>query len=270
VRAVVRSTEKTESYARLSYETGAEDGKGTIAPVWVTRDVSFEGTDEMSSFNLASLVVLPGDLLDESFLRRACSGVDCIVWCAASKPALSLSAGIGFFRNIGNLGKPDQGGGSSIEAEGVSLAAKCLKEDLRRRGVGFEKQAEERRQPISFVLLTKAVKASSNQRRGEALLVDDACLPSFVVVRSAPFDDFFGAASLDDADQVDGESNTSDVSARVFRTEISSVDSTETGSSLKLPGSRDRRISRAEVAAFLAQSLTDRSLKNQQVVISTR
>ena len=48
VRAMVTDVDKLESFGRLSYESGAEDGQGTISPVWMDRTISFEFTPEMA------------------------------------------------------------------------------------------------------------------------------------------------------------------------------------------------------------------------------
>mmetsp|Transcript_74348 Transcript_74348/g.145224 ORF Transcript_74348/g.145224 Transcript_74348/m.145224 type:complete len:356 (+) Transcript_74348:93-1160(+) len=254
VRAVVRSVDELESYARLSRESGAEDGKGTISAVWVSREVSFEGTADMASYNLAKLAVLPGDLLDESFVKTAVRDVDCIVWCAASKPALSLARGFDLLRNLG------KGAGKqvSVEAEGVALAAETLRTDLRRRALGFARQAGESRQPNSFVLLSNVADASppANQRRGEELLAE-ASLPSFVVVRSARFDDFFptGSRSNEEGGEENAEAGVSGARvACILENDASDLTGAE-------------RISREEAAGFLAGVLVDESKKNQVVRI---
>jgi len=51
-------TASTRGYGRLSYEVGAEDGVGTIGPIWSAedREATFMYSDEMKSYNLQKLV----------------------------------------------------------------------------------------------------------------------------------------------------------------------------------------------------------------------
>jgi len=132
VRAVVRDAGKLESFSRLSYEIGAEEGKGTISPVWVTRDVSFEGTEEMKGYGLGKVKVLSGDLLDSAFVKDAVSGCDSVVYCAVpdSNPLASLAPDA-LFKKL--LGSRDTMVDGSVEAEGVQLVATSLSMELKRR-----------------------------------------------------------------------------------------------------------------------------------------
>lgn len=51
-------TASTRGYGRLSYEVGAEDGVGTIGPIWSAddREASFMYSNDMKSYNLQKLV----------------------------------------------------------------------------------------------------------------------------------------------------------------------------------------------------------------------
>jgi len=51
-------TASTRGYGRLSYEVGAEDGVGTIGPIWNAddRDATFMYSNDMKSYNLQKLV----------------------------------------------------------------------------------------------------------------------------------------------------------------------------------------------------------------------
>jgi hypothetical protein len=53
-------TASTRGYGRLSYEVGAEDGIGTIGPIWSAddREATFMYSDEMKPYNLQKLVRL--------------------------------------------------------------------------------------------------------------------------------------------------------------------------------------------------------------------
>jgi len=139
VRAVVRDAGKLESFSRLSYEIGAEEGKGTISPVWVTRDVSFEGTEEMKGYGLGKVKVLSGDLLDSAFVKDAVSGCDSVVYCAApeSNPLASLAPDA-LFKKL--LGSRDTMVDGTVEAEGVQLVATSLSMELKRKNFLSEYQ----------------------------------------------------------------------------------------------------------------------------------
>ena len=60
VRAAVHyvGTATTRGYGRLSYEVGAEDGIGTLGPIWNAddREATFMYSDEMKPYNLQKLV----------------------------------------------------------------------------------------------------------------------------------------------------------------------------------------------------------------------
>jgi uncharacterized protein YbjT (DUF2867 family) len=132
VRAVVRDAGKMESFSALSYEIGAEEGKGTISPVWVTRDVTFEGTDAMRGYGLGKVTVLSGDLLDSTFVKDAVKGCDAVVYCAAADPSpLAALAPGALFGKL--LGPRDGVVTGSVEAEGVQLVAKLLAAELKRK-----------------------------------------------------------------------------------------------------------------------------------------
>lgn len=228
VRAVVRSTDEVEAFGRLSLETGAEDGRGTISPVWVTRQVSFEFTEAMASYNLDRLTVVAGNLMDADFVADAAKGCDAVVFCAA--PSQRVLADKLPFK------LPKWGGGpavtlvkGSVACEGVALAAEALAKDLKRRrfiGAGTQPVAaaagrrsdpSENTDPTRFVLLSCArdggglpglgglggPKGSPEQRGGEAELARLAALPgtclTYTIARCAAFDlsDWdFGAAPL--------------------------------------------------------------------------
>ena len=131
VRAVVRDSEETDTFARLSFEIGAEEGKGTISPVWVTRQVSFEGTEAMRDYGLSKIKVLSGDLLDAEFVGDAVRGIDAVVFCAGSSSALAAFVPSAIFRRL--QGKKGTVVAGSVAAEGVELISKALAAELKRK-----------------------------------------------------------------------------------------------------------------------------------------
>ena len=171
VKAVVRSVDDLSSYAALSYCVGAEDGRGTIRPVWQSRQISFEGTREMSEYGLDRLEIVAGDLLDSQFCAEAVEGCDAVIFCAAP-PSFGGSL-------IGGMFNKKRG---SVDCEGVGLVASSLAKAL---------GASRKIPGTNFVLLSKPQPfargtGTPSQRRGEALLT--YALPStFVVVQSATY-----------------------------------------------------------------------------------
>lgn len=143
VRAVVRNVTVSESFSRLSYEVGAEDGKGTLTPAWTMGGGgwTFEGTREMAEYHLERLEVFEGDMLDVDFLPTALRGVDCIVLCAATpvrqdhrpySPTLSRLRGNGLKAALPKMGSsawPSHYGqslrGSPPPRAGRRLALRC-------------------------------------------------------------------------------------------------------------------------------------------------
>ena len=179
VRALVRDTDEVESYSRLSYETGAEEGVGSISAPWVSREISFEFSEErQSDYGLEKLTICAGDVLDQSFANEVVKGADCVIFCAAPsppRPGLKL---------LGQWGKALQGKAptGSVSAEGVANMAAALNKE-------FSRSSEKAGAPNSFVLLSSS-RGSDAQRQGEAALKESG-LESWVVVQPVKLDDFF-------------------------------------------------------------------------------
>jgi hypothetical protein len=51
---------------------------------WVTKQVTFEGTEKMLTYGLGQLVVIECDLMDEKNVARAVKGSDAVIYCASS------------------------------------------------------------------------------------------------------------------------------------------------------------------------------------------
>ena len=111
----------------LSYEVGAEDGKGSIGAAWSDqKTATFEWTPEMRGYNLEKLTVRDFELLSPLEVNDVVSSVDCVVFCATdfngNKPRgiSSLDAGLLFraFRD------PLKG---RVEVEGIRNCLEALK-----------------------------------------------------------------------------------------------------------------------------------------------
>ena len=272
VRALVSRTQNVEGYGRLSYEVGAEDGTGTIQPIWQSLDVTMEfNAERQRGYNLDRLTLLQGNVLDEAFVEAAVAGVDAVVYCVAETGPV---AGISLFR------KMRAGAGKSVESDGVAIVATALARQLRRRrslGGGEQGKSSSGGNPTRFVLLSSAVTRALplqrsiggvQQRRGEALLATgDTGIPSFTVVRSANFDDFYteevGLGGIQcclinqEGDQ-GSEGGSADKDEGALRAKIDS------GSS-----NRQQRltITPRDTARFLVSALTDSDVENKVVEI---
>ena len=93
VRALVRSADRVEDYARLSYEVGAEDARYALRPAWALAPeedgggFSFETQSQFdetvqSGYGLDRLELVPCELRHEPDLRAALRGAVALVWCA--------------------------------------------------------------------------------------------------------------------------------------------------------------------------------------------
>mmetsp|Transcript_5978 Transcript_5978/g.18853 ORF Transcript_5978/g.18853 Transcript_5978/m.18853 type:complete len:407 (+) Transcript_5978:51-1271(+) len=94
VRALVRSADRVEDYARLSYEVGAEDARYALRPAWALAPeedgggFSFETQSQFdetvqSGYGLDRLELVPCELRHEPDLRAALRGAVALVWCAS-------------------------------------------------------------------------------------------------------------------------------------------------------------------------------------------
>ena len=263
VRAVVSRTLGIEGYGKLSYEVGAEDGTGTIQPIWQSMDVTMEYNEErQGTYNLDRLTLLQGDVLDEEFAEKAVAGVDAVVYCVAETGPV---AGLSFFRKLRAEAN------KSVESDGVANMAAALARQLRKRGPS----ASSRPQPSArFVLLSSAITRALplqrsiggvQQRRGEEILASgETGVPSFAVVRSFPYDDFYTE-----------EVGVENVQCALLKREASSeggqdsVDERSTddeaaagGATAKVPAITPR-----DAARFLVSALTDADLTDTVVEI---
>ena len=131
-------------YGRLSYEVGAEDGRGTLNPAWTIDDnqAYFEyDEDVMADYNLQKLRVVECELLDPVQCTTIVenSQADVIVWCASDfngNVPRALSGGTGPLSSLPFLfravASPEKG---RVEIEGmynIVGALKIMKQNQKR------------------------------------------------------------------------------------------------------------------------------------------
>jgi len=131
-------------YGRLSYEVGAEDGRGTLNPAWTIDDnqAYFEyDEDVMADYNLQKLRVVECELLDPVQCTTIVdnSQADVIVWCASDfngNVPRALSGGTGPLSSLPFLfravASPEKG---RVEIEGmynIVGALKIMKQNRKR------------------------------------------------------------------------------------------------------------------------------------------
>lgn len=126
VHVVGENSNTGRGYGRLSYEVGAEDGRGSIGAAWMgdeTYTQSFQYDDEtMSTYNLNKLRIVEVELLDpvqcDTIVQTSGNPPDCVIWCAtdfnANTPRAVSGLNVAFlFRAIAD---PQKG---RVEIEGL-------------------------------------------------------------------------------------------------------------------------------------------------------
>lgn len=94
VRALVRSADRAEDYARLSYEVGAEDAQYAVRPAWSLAPEEDGGgltwatqtqfdVSVQSSYGLDRLQIVPCELRHEADVKAALTGADALIYCAS-------------------------------------------------------------------------------------------------------------------------------------------------------------------------------------------
>ena len=93
VRALVRSADRTEDYARLSYEVGAEEARYALRPAWSLAPEEDGGglawptqaqfdPQIQGDYGLERLELVPCELRHEDDLKAALRGADAMIYCA--------------------------------------------------------------------------------------------------------------------------------------------------------------------------------------------
>lgn len=207
VHYVGENSPTARGYGRLSYEVGAEDGVGTLAPAWSLddREATFEYNPEvMQGYNLQNLRLVECELLDPLSCKTIVEDANCdaIIYCATdfngNLPRAVASLNVAFlFRAVS---QPTKG---RVEVEGVQNMLGALRQvqlDRKRREATTNKAKG--RDPINFVLVstdTGAFKDTETpygsfygiKKRGEDLMKEDFPSLTSTVLRLAKFDDAF-------------------------------------------------------------------------------
>ncbi|KAL3804956.1 hypothetical protein ACHAWO_005472 [Cyclotella atomus] len=169
----------TRGYGRLSYEVGAEDGIGSIGPVWSEdRDATFTFDREtMGGYNLDKLRVVEVELLNPTQVRTITENVDAIIYCATDfegnrpRAVASLNAAL-LFRAVAD---PLKG---RVEIEGVR---NCLE--------GLKSAITDRRYRDNLAGRTSSSTGSS---KGPTQFVLISCTPDAFGEFETPFGEFNG------------------------------------------------------------------------------
>jgi NAD(P)-dependent dehydrogenase (short-subunit alcohol dehydrogenase family) len=266
----------TRGYGRLSYEVGAEDGRGTIGPAWSgadNRDAYFEYVDDyMKDYNLGKLRVVQVELLDPQQCRTITDGVDCVIWCATdfdgNRPRAIASLNLAFlFRAVAD---PTKG---RVEIEGlinVLGGLKLSKQEALRKSRRLEGGTAAEYYdtnassigPANFVLVSTAPDALGNfetpfgefnglKRQGEKIVREDFPSLTHVILQMSRYDDNFVQESLELKYHGDGTNKGSGTS---------SATSTEMAK---------RRINRRDAARAAVEALIDENLLDQTVQVWT-
>lgn len=270
----------TRGYGRLSYEVGAEDGKGSINPAWDSEDRNayFEFTEEMRSYNLQNLRVVEVELLDPVQCMTITEDVDCVIWCATdfngnTPRAISGLNAAFLFRAVAD---PTKG---RVEIEGLRNILGGLKNSKQSRrwnrdrvaaspGVEpygtYEGSASTGTQstlldrpsdPISFVLVSASESAFGDfetpfgsfkglKRDGERIATEEFPSLSTCILRMSRYEDNFVGEDLEI--MKDNKEWT-----------VSAEGETEAAENAR------RRINRRDAARAAVDALTDESLKGK-------
>lgn len=190
----------TRGYGRLSYEVGAEDGKGSIGAFWngEERVASFVYDGEvMSGYNLSKLRIVEAELLDPVQCQTICEGVDSVIYCATdfdgNKPR---ALGIDFAFLFRAVASPTKG---RAEIEGLENILGGLK--LAKLENEKDSSRNSKNDPTNFVLVSMVPEAFDNfetpygefnglKRQAESKLGDYPSL-SYTVLQMGRFEDNF-------------------------------------------------------------------------------
>jgi len=260
-------------YGRLSYEVGAEDGRGQIGSAWSDeRTATFEYDEEvMAGYNLQNLRIVDVELMDPVQCQTITQNIDTVIFAAtdfdgnAPRSIRSLDVGL-LFRAVMNPGQSK----GVVETDGVYNILMGLKEsknNKRRQERLSGDDVSDEGQPVSFVLVTAAETAFGQdfdtpdgtfndiKRQGELVLQEFPSISS-TVLRFSRYDDNFTDEDLEliiqdvDAPKVPG-----------------SLDAAELSEKEK---NKVKKINRRDAARAAVDVILDESLKGKTVEVWTR
>jgi len=275
----------TRGYGRLSYEVGAEDGIGTIGPIWSSSDdeynASFQYNPEtMSGYNLNKLRIVEVELLDPNQVRTICENVDAVIYCATdfegNRPRAIASFNAAFlFRAVAS---PNKG---RVEVEGVRNCLEGLVGDVNERRWKAQQQSQplggssmvdesgrnnNKKNPTQFVLVSTSPDAYGEfetpfgefnglKRQGERIVMEEFPSVSYCVLQMGKFDDNFvqeGQELL----YAESEEDTAVVEGVI------------TAKKRESDGSQ-KRINRRDAARAAVEALLDENLEGKKVQVYT-
>ncbi len=272
----------TRGYGRLSYEVGAEDGIGTIGPIWSSSDdeynASFQYNPEtMSGYNLNKLRIVEVELLDPNQVRTICENVDAVIYCATdfegNRPRAIASLNAAFlFRAVANPAK------GRVEVEGVRNCLEGLVGDVNERrwkaqqsqplggSMVDESGRKKKKNPTQFVLVSTSPDAYGSfetpfgefnglKRQGERIVLEEFPSVSYCVLQMGKFDDNFvqeGQELL----YAESEEDTAVVEG-VITAKKRESDGTQ------------KRINRRDAARAAVEALLDENLEGKKVQVYT-
>jgi len=260
-------------YGRLSYEVGAEDGRGQIGSAWSDeRTATFEYDEEvMAGYNLQNLRIVDVELMDPVQCQTITQNIDTVIFAAtdfdgnAPRSIRSLDVGL-LFRAVMNPGQSK----GVVETDGVYNILMGLKEsknNKRRQERLSGDDVSDEGQPVSFVLVTAAETAFGQdfdtpdgtfndiKRQGELVLQEFPSISS-TVLRFSRYDDNFTDEDLEliiqdvDAPKVPGSPDAAELSEK--------------------EKNKVKKINRRDAARAAVDVILDESLKGKTVEVWTR
>jgi hypothetical protein len=271
----------TRGYGRLSYEVGAEDGRGSIGAAWSEEDernASFEYDAEvMGGYNLNKLRVVDVELLNPTQVRTITEDVDAVIFCATDfegnrpRAVASLNAAL-LFRAVAD---PLKG---RVEIEGVR---NCLEGLL--AGINDRRYKENlaggalktlTTGPTQFVLVSSTPDAFSEfdtpfgefnglKRQGEYIVANEFPSVSYSILQMGRYDerleeglDLLYEEAQDDTLVVDGVIGSKDPSSNNRPRSIWDNDVL-------------KRINRRDAARAAVEALLDSDLENKKAQVYT-
>jgi hypothetical protein len=270
----------TRGWGRLSYEVGAEDGRGSIGPAWSgedERNASFEYDPEvMGGYNLNKLRIVEVELLNPTQVCTITEDVDAVIFCATDfegnrpRAVASLNAAL-LFRAVAD---PLKG---RVEIEGVrncleglvaAITDRRYKENLAGGGVKTAGNG-----PTQFVLVSSTPDAFSEfdtpfgefnglKRQAEYIVANEFPSVSYSILQMGRYDErveegleIFHEMADDDTSVVDGVIGAKETENNKPR----SIWDDEV----------QKRINRRDAARAAVEALLDSDLENSKVQVYT-
>jgi hypothetical protein len=272
----------TRGWGRLSYEIGAEDGRGSIGAAWSEeRDATFEYTQEMEEYHLNKVRIVDVELLDSNQVKAICEDVDCIIYAATDFDGNTPRSLSGFnpallFRAVAS---PTKG---RVEIEGIQNVLGALTdvnmERVRKNRMMNDdalRQDTVKHPPTQFVLVSTAPDAFGTwetpfgefnglKRQAEGILRNDFPSLSHSILQFAKFEDNFVPEGLDLC--IDSEDTRTNIVKDYENNSTDDVDDIDAVGESK----NSRRINRRDAARAAVQALTKEEWTGKTLQIYTQ